>query len=245
MPPPAPGWLMITTCWFHTLPSLSASVRAVKSLALPAAESRMMRTGLSGQAGWASAEGPRMPAAAATTTSTNARKTATPRRFIIGSTPSGRRFDCSLAAPIRRVLLEELLRHRAVDQLHAVDRLGDLEVDAHAGDRVGFRRGDAALLLQQLDGLAHRRLHRRVEIEVEAERVVVRGIFRARPAHGGAGTLVQDELQRRGERLLERAAIDLAVALHAVRIAGVEQRAVVEHRQVERRADAEHAQVEV
>jgi hypothetical protein len=35
---------------------------------------------------------------------------------------------------------------------------------------------------------------------------------------------VQDELQRAGERLFERAAVALAVALYAVRIAGEEQR---------------------
>jgi hypothetical protein len=48
MLPPAPGWLSVSTCSFQSLPSLSARMRAVASLALPAAESTMMRTGFDG-----------------------------------------------------------------------------------------------------------------------------------------------------------------------------------------------------
>src|SRR6266700_5786407 len=39
--------------------------------------------------------------------------------------------------PIARVLLEEFLRHDAVDQLHAINGLGHAEVDTPAGDGMG------------------------------------------------------------------------------------------------------------
>jgi hypothetical protein len=48
MPPPAPGWFSVSTCWFQILLSLSPRMRSAASLAEPAAESTMMRTGLLG-----------------------------------------------------------------------------------------------------------------------------------------------------------------------------------------------------
>jgi hypothetical protein len=56
---------------------------------------------------------------------------------------------------------------------------------------------------------------------------------------------MQDKLQRAGERLFESAAVNLAVALYAVRIAGEEKRALVENRNVKRRADAEYFEVKI
>ena len=61
----------------------------------------------------------------------------------------------------------------------------------------------------------------------QVQRVIVGCVLPARPAHGLAGALVQDELQCAGERLFERAAVDLTVALYAVRIAGEEERPLV------------------
>ena len=43
-----PGWLSVSTCWIQMLPSLSARMRDVASLALPAAESTTMLTGFDG-----------------------------------------------------------------------------------------------------------------------------------------------------------------------------------------------------
>jgi hypothetical protein len=48
MPPPAPGWFSVMTCWFQTLASRSPITREVASLAEPAAESTTMRTVLFG-----------------------------------------------------------------------------------------------------------------------------------------------------------------------------------------------------
>src|SRR4029453_15231617 len=58
---------------------------------------------------------------------------------VLQSPQQAKLFVC----PISRVLLEEFLRHDAVDQLHAVHGLGHAEVHAHAGDRIGLRRRDA------------------------------------------------------------------------------------------------------
>jgi hypothetical protein len=88
-------------------------------------------------------------------------------------------------------------------------------------------------------------LQRLVEIEIQSHGVVVGVIFRARPAHGGAVTFVHDELQGCGQGSFDGRAVDLAVALHRVRVAGEEQRPVVEHRQIERRTDAELVEIHV
>jgi hypothetical protein len=48
MPPPAPGWLSVTTGWFHILLRRSPRTREVESFAEPAAESTTMRTVLLG-----------------------------------------------------------------------------------------------------------------------------------------------------------------------------------------------------
>lgn len=138
-----------------------------------------------------------------------------------------------LGPPIRGVLLEKLLRHHAIDQQHRIHRFRHAEVDAHAGDRISLRRRYAGLRLQQLDRLPHGLFHCDVEIDVKSERVIVGGVLRARPAHGLAGALVQDELQCAGELLFERAAVDLTVALYAVRIASEEERPLVKDGDVE------------
>src|SRR5262249_42721815 len=100
-------------------------------------------------------------------------------------------------------------------------------------------------LAQELHGLLRGLLHRHVEIEVHPHRVIVGGILGAWPGHAAAGALVHDELERAGERSLDRGAVDLAVALHGVRIAGEELRAVVKYWQVEGRTDGELVEVHV
>src|SRR5262245_28220518 len=61
----------------------------------------------------------------------------------------------------------------------------------------------------------------------------MRRILGTRPAHGFAGALVDNELQRCGQRGLDGGAVDLTVRLHGMRVARVELRARVEHRQIE------------
>src|SRR5262249_40000330 len=56
---------------------------------------------------------------------------------------------------------------------------------------------------------------------------------------------VEDELQRGGERSLDGRAVDLAVALHCMWVAGVELSAVVKHRQVESCAGRELVEVDI
>src|SRR5207247_1611874 len=147
--------------------------------------------------------------------------------------------------PIDWALLEEFLRDRSVDDLYAVDSLGHPEVHAEARDRIGLRDGEASLLLQEFDRFAYRNLHGHVEVDIQSQRIVVGSILRAWSTHGFPRALVQDELQCGGQGLFERPAIDLAVALHAVRIAGVEQGALIEDRDVERRSDGESFQIQV
>src|ERR1041385_9118087 len=55
MPPPAPGWFSVSTCWFQILLSRSARMRNAASFAEPAAESTTIRTGLFGQSDCAAA----------------------------------------------------------------------------------------------------------------------------------------------------------------------------------------------
>ena len=62
--------------------------------------------------------------------------------------------------------------------------------------------------------------------------------FSAR-GRGDRLALVDDEAEDAGERLLERVAAHLAVALCAVRVADVEAGAGVEHGQVQARADGQ------
>ena len=65
--------------------------------------------------------------------------------------------------------------------------------------------------------------HRAIEVEIDAHQDVMRGRLRAWT--GNRLALVQHEAEHASDRLLERVAADLAVALRAVWIADIEQRA--------------------
>src|SRR5581483_5827632 len=82
-----------------------------------------------------------------------------------------------------------------------------------------------------------------IEIGVEAESDEVGR--RLRPRHGPAEILAHRELERAGERCLDRRAVDLAVALRRMAVSGREQGALVPHRQIDGAAGGELLAVEI
>ncbi len=99
------------------------------------------------------------------------------------------------------------------------------------------------LRLEELHDFPGGVARRPVEVEVDAHDHVVRVVLgaRARDRH----VLVQHEAERAGERLLDGRAAHLAVALRAVGVAHVEERAGVEDREVDGRAGGQVLHVEV
>ena len=82
--------------------------------------------------------------------------------------------------------------------------------------------------LEKIDRFLKRDLRGDIEIHVETCREIVSGGFYARLFEGFA--FVQNELQRRLERDFDRAAVDFAIALYRMAIAGEKLSALVEHR---------------
>ena len=97
--------------------------------------------------------------------------------------------------------------------------------------------------LEKIDRFLKRDARRDVEIDVEAGRQIIRGGFHPRLFDRLA--LVHDELQRRLERNLDGAAVDFAVALNRVAVAGEKLPALVEHRQKQRRTDAAILEIDI
>src|SRR6185436_13011835 len=84
-----------------------------------------------------------------------------------------------------------------------------------------------------------------VEVFVHPHDVVVPDVLGAWPFHLPARTLVEMELERRRERDLDCSAVDFAVPLRGVAVAGIEERAVVEDRKIERRARDHVTEIDV
>ena len=127
---------------------------------------------------------------------------------------------------------------------HNVDDLGHPEAHRDAAQGVGVVRGQFGAGRQKLDGVARRQAHRRIEILVETHGDPVGRRFGDRPLK--LLLLVQDDLD---QHLLhpgfERGEADLTVALHGMRVAGVDQTAGLPDRQIECRAFRQLAQIQI
>src|SRR5690242_15046976 len=98
-------------------------------------------------------------------------------------------------------------------------------------------------LLQETHRFLERDARRFVQIRAQSGGQIIRRGFD--PRQFDRLTLVYDELQRRFERDLNRAAIDLAVALDGVAVTGKKLPASIEHRQKQRSADAGELEIDV
>ncbi|MPM04507.1 hypothetical protein SDC9_50785 [bioreactor metagenome] len=136
-----------------------------------------------------------------------------------------------------RVSSEPLLGQDHVDALLAVDDLRDLEIGSEAEQHICLIAREMRAAGHQLDHVAHRLAHRLVEILVEAHRDQLVGGF----GEGGLDleVLAHGQAETSLERRLDGGDADLAIPLATMAIAGGEQRARVEHRQIERRARAQ------
>ncbi len=122
-----------------------------------------------------------------------------------------------------------------MDAFGAVHHLRHVVVDRHAGDHVGLFPRDIRIALgDEVDGLAHRDLHRLVQVGIEPHHDPMGRRLRPRPCE--LHVLVQDKLKLAAQAGLDRGEVDLAVALRRVRVAHGEQRAGGEHRHEQGRA---------
>src|SRR5690349_11635711 len=143
------------------------------------------------------------------------------------------------------------LANDRVYTLYAIDHLRHLEVGAGAQVREGRGAIHAELLVQELDRLARGVLHCLVEVLVEADGdPVVLGLSKwvlHRRLHRQAliAGLEHRQAIRRAQRAFDRRERHLAVALHEVWIARIEERAINLDRDVELRAYAEIVDVEI
>jgi len=71
------------------------------------------------------------------------------------------------------------------------------------------------------------------------------GVFGTRPTHGLSRALVHDELKRPRQRRFDGGAVDLAVALRRMGIAGEELRTIMKYRQEERRPDGQLVEIHI
>ena len=149
--------------------------------------------------------------------------------------------------PARRQNSSPFLQH-PVHALLAVDRLGHAEVHGQRAELVGVGRREVGAGADEGDHLAQRLLHREVEILVQAhgDEVGLRlGAGELQHRILGAAALHQRQAEMPGQADLQRVDADLAVALHAMAVAGGEQRALVEHGQEQRGALGQFLVVEV
>ena len=121
-----------------------------------------------------------------------------------------------------------LLGIMRVDALGAVHRLGDIEIDRHAAQRVGVFARKMFFGDQEIDGLAHGQNQGLRQVGVEPHGDPVGGRFPARPLQ--VHVLAHDELERADQRSLHGRDVHFAVALARVAVAHFEQRARRVHR---------------
>ena len=133
---------------------------------------------------------------------------------------------------------DHLLGDHAVDALVAVDHLGDLQVGLQAAQHVGVG-GATGRSWSRSAGSSSRSASLAASSRSWSKPWVIQCV--AVSARGMLSFMSLRTVKRKvpAERGLERGQVDLAVALHAVAVAGREQAALGEHRQVDRGAAPE------
>ncbi len=142
------------------------------------------------------------------------------------------------------LLGEDRLRNERVDAADDVHDLGHAEAHRDAAQRVGVELADLRLGRQELDRVARGKRHGRIQVLVQADDDPVRIRFGHGP--GQFLLLVQNDLDAQLlHARLEGSEANLAVALHRMAVARIDERAGLPDRDVERRALRQLAEIEV
>src|SRR5262249_49648089 len=153
------------------------------------------------------------------------------RRAVLTDTAE-RTYGLYPTLPLRR---ENRFRDHAVDALGAVHDLGHVIVDGHARDHVSLLAAEVREALgDEIDGLAHRDLHRLFQVLMQSHHHPMRGGLGTRPSQ--LHVFADDELKLAAQPGFDRGQIDLAMTLRGVRIASRKQRARRMHRHEQRGA---------
>src|SRR4030095_14108080 len=131
------------------------------------------------------------------------------------------------------IALENFLGDLGVDKVDDVDGFADAEVECKAGQRVRIGGGHALFCLEKIHRFLQSDPRRDIQIDVQTGGQIICRRLDTRLLDGLV--LVQNKLQRRFERDLDRAAVHFAVTLHGVAAAGKKLAAFVKHRAKKRR----------